>query len=220
MKANREENTQSRSAVSRPWDFLSVLLPLLVLTMLIPQAVRGEQSLPGDSVYALSATLENELGKALQWRDLRGEPRLVSMVYTRCRMSCPLIIHQGMSVQQRLLEEGAAAPRLLIISMDPDHDTPEVLAETMTRYRLSPQRATFLRPRDHQERTIAALLDIRFRQRDDGGFDHTNAWLLLDADGRIVARTEKMAGVPDPAFVREVEAVMASHHSQAQGDHR
>ncbi|WOD29669.1 SCO family protein [Alloalcanivorax xenomutans] len=219
MKANREKNTQSRPAVCRPWDCLSVLLPLLVLAMLMPQAVRGEQSPPGDSVYALSATVQNEKGETLRWQDLRGQPRLVSMVYTRCRMSCPLIIHQGMSVQQRLLEEGSAVPRLLIISMDPDHDTPDVLAGTMARYRLTPGRATFLRPRDHQERTIAALLDIRFRQRDDGGFDHTNAWLLLDADGRIVARTEKMAGAPDPAFVREVEAVMAAYHSQAQGDH-
>lgn len=210
MKANRQEKVQ----YLKPWDCLSVLVPLLVLAILVPQSVWGERRLPSDSVYALSATVENEQGETLQWQDLRGQPHLVSMVYTRCRMSCPLIIHQGMSVQQRLLEEGKAVPRLLVISMDPVHDTPEVLAATMARYRLSPERATFLRPRDHQERTLAALLDIRFRPRDDGGFDHTNVWLLLDAEGRVVARTEKMTGAPDPSFVRQVEALMASHSSQ------
>jgi protein SCO1/2 len=38
----------------------------------------------------------------------------------------------------------------------------------------------------------------------NGDFNHTSALVLLDAEGRIVARTEKIGSVPDPEFVAAV----------------
>jgi protein SCO1/2 len=48
------------------------------------------------------------------------------------------------------------------------------------------------------------VLGVRYRQLADGDFNHTSALLLLDADGRILARTEKLGGVPDPEFLAAV----------------
>ena len=53
-------------------------------------------------------------------------------------------------------------------------------------------------------RAVAGLLGIRYRQLADGEFNHTSALVLLDAEGRIVARTEQVGSKPDPEFVAAV----------------
>jgi hypothetical protein len=45
---------------------------------------------------------------------------------------------------------------------------------------------------------------LSYRQLANGDFTHTSGLLLLDRDGRIVARTEHVGSVADPAFVRAV----------------
>ena len=51
---------------------------------------------------------------------------------------------------------------------------------------------------------IAGVLGIRYRALADGEFNHTSALVLLDAHGRELARTEKLGGTPDPAFIAAV----------------
>ena len=51
------------------------------------------------------------------------------------------------------------------------------------------------------------MLGVRYRQLADGGFNHTSALVLLDGDGRIVARTEKIGSVVDPEFIAAVHRV-------------
>ena len=53
-------------------------------------------------------------------------------------------------------------------------------------------------------RQAAGVLGIRYRELADGNFNHTSALVLLDAQGRVLARTERMGSVPDPAFVTAV----------------
>jgi protein SCO1/2 len=57
-------------------------------------------------------------------------------------------------------------------------------------------------------RSVAGVLDVRYRQLSDGEFNHTSALILLDANGRILARTEKMGSEVDPAFVAAVRAAL------------
>jgi protein SCO1/2 len=49
---------------------------------------------------------------------------------------------------------------------------------------------------------------VRYRKLADGDFNHTSALILLDADGRIIARTEKMGAVPDPEFLKAVKKAL------------
>ena len=56
-------------------------------------------------------------------------------------------------------------------------------------------------------RKLAAILGIQYRQLDDGDFNHTSVLILLDAEGRIAARSEKM-GKTDPAFVDAIRRVL------------
>ncbi len=173
-----------------------------------PAAAASPQALPSNSVYQLPLVLTDQHGKARDWRGRRGKPQLVAMFYSNCRYICPLIIESGKAVERQLTPAQQAKLGVLYISMDPERDTPKRLAQLVRERRIDDRRWTLAAPRAGDVRSVAGLLDIRYRQLSDGEFNHTSALILLDADGRILARTEKMGSEVDPAFVAAVKAAL------------
>jgi protein SCO1/2 len=171
------------------------------------QADHGS-ALPSDSVYQLPLVLTDQDGKARDWRERRGKPQLVAMFYSSCRYICPLIIEGGKAVQRQLDPAQRAKLGVLYISMDPARDTPARLAEVVRERRIGDAGWTLASPRPADVRAVAGVLDIKYRQLSDGEFNHTSALILLDANGRIVARTEKIGSEVDPAFVAAVKAAL------------
>ncbi|MBI3327655.1 MAG: SCO family protein, partial [Nitrospinae bacterium] len=75
-------------------------------------------------------------------RDLRNKVWVANFVYTQCTETCPT---QSLQVS-RLQAEFAQEPdlRLVSITVDPERDTPEVLARYAERYGADPERWLFL----------------------------------------------------------------------------
>jgi protein SCO1/2 len=96
-----------------------------------------------------------------------------------------------------------------MISLDPLHDTPAVLADTARTHRL-PAHWQLLQPGKDEVRALASVLDVRYRARDDGSINHTSVLVLLDADGRILARSEVATAAPDPVFVAAVRQALVA----------
>jgi protein SCO1/2 len=61
-------------------------------------------------------------------------PVLVNFIFTTCTTICP-ILSAGFSNLQGMLGEEASRVQLVSISIDPEHDTPEVLKQYQRRYR-------------------------------------------------------------------------------------
>lgn len=182
--------------------------PATALAAASPVAPAQAAAVPSDSVYQLPLVLTDQHGKARDWRQRRGKPQLVAMFYSNCRFICPLIIESGKAVERQLTPAQQAKLGVLYISMDPARDTPARLAQLVKERRIDDARWTLASPRAADVRAVAGVLDIRYRQLSDGEFNHTSALLLLDADGRILARTEKMGSDVDPAFLAAVESVL------------
>ena len=165
-------------------------------------------SLPGNSVYQLSLPLTDQYGKTWDWRSRRGHPQLVAMFYTSCPDMCPLIVDGGKAVEHALSTTERAELRILFISLDPRHDTPAALMGIANNRKLDPARWSLASPRPGDVRGVAGVLGVRYRQLADSEVNHTSALLLLDRDGRIVTRTEKIGSMVDPEFVAAVRRVL------------
>ena len=99
-------------------------------------------------------------------------------------------------------------------SMDGDFRTqfvrdPAALKQVFDKRRLPADRWTLARTEAAGVRRLAAVLGIRYRPLADGEFNHTSALVLLDGEGRVLARTETLGSVPDPAFLAAVKAALA-----------
>ena len=173
-------------------------------------AVARQPPLPPDSVYQLDVELADQAGKRQPWRAQRGKPRLVAMFYTSCQYICPLIVDSGKAIERQLTPAEQDRIGITLISMDPRRDTPKALAAVVARRKLDTRRWTLASPRQNDVRQIAGVLGVRYRQLADGEFNHTSALVLLDAEGRVLARTEKMGSQPDPEFVASVRKALAA----------
>lgn len=159
---------------------------------------------PRDSVYQLPLVLTDQSGRASDWRTRRGRPQLVSMFYTSCQYICPLIVDSGKAIEKSLTPAQQQRLGILLISMDPQRDTPAALKQIVDKRRLDTARWTLASPPKDEVRAVAGVLGIRYRQLADGEFNHISALVLLDADGRILARTEQVGSRPDPEFLAAV----------------
>ena len=167
-------------------------------------AAAAPAALPDDSIYLLEDRFSDQAGQAFTLADRRGKPQLVAMFYTSCQYICPLIVDSGKAMEKNLTPAQQRNLGILLVSMDPARDTPQALQAVVEKRRLDTGRWTLASPPPGQVRALAGVLGIRYRQLADGEFNHTSALVLLDANGRILARTEQMGSRPDPEFLAAV----------------
>lgn len=202
------------NAIRRSILFWMMLAATLLAAMLFAPAAALAQSaavrpLPRDSIYHLPAVLIDQHGKAADWRAHRGRPQMVAMFYTSCRYICPLIVDSAKGIEHALTPAERARLGILLISMDPTRDTPAALKSVFDKRKLDAARWSLASPQPGDVRAIAGALGIRYRALADGEFNHSSALVLLDAEGRIVARTERMGARPDPEFLATVKRALA-----------
>ena len=86
----------------------------------------------GDYGRVTPFTLTERSGRRVSHDDLHGLVWVANFIYTECKETCPT---QSLEIA-RLQQEFAGAPdlRLVSITVDPQHDTPEVLRRYAERY--------------------------------------------------------------------------------------
>ena len=187
----------------------AVLLTAIVWAL---PALAVTAPLPRDSVYQSTVQLTDAQSRRFAWSTQRGQAQLVSMFYTSCRFVCPMLVDGAKAIRQSLTDEDRARLGVTLVSLDPRRDTPQVLKRMQKERDLDPTYWTLARPESQDVRVIAGLLGIRYRALADGEFNHTTVLVLLDPDGRVIARTEKVGGLPDPVFLAAVRRTLAPPH--------
>ena len=178
------------------------LMMVLSLLLFVGQ-VFAATPLPGDSVYQLQAKLTDQNGQTTPWSSRQGRVQLVSMFYTSCGMVCPMIVDTMKLTDKAIDEPARSRLDMLLISFDPERDSVSALSEYADRRKLASPRWTLARTEPGDARKVAALLGLQYRKLPDGDFNHSSELILLDAEGRILART-MIIGRVDPEFVQAV----------------
>jgi len=162
---------------------------------------------PTDSVYRLDVPLVDQDGNGQHLADRRGKPLVVGMFYTSCHNVCPLIVDTMLATERALASNGSDGVDVLFVSFDAARDDPVALRRTADSRKLDARRWTLARTEPADVRKLAAVLGIQYRELEDGEFNHSSALILLDGEGRISARTEKI-GTTDPAFIDAIEKTL------------
>lgn len=184
---------------------------IVLLLALLPLFSVAAAELPRDSVYQLDAALVDQDGTPLRFASLAGEVRVVTMFYANCPYVCPMIIDTLKRTERELADGERARFRVLMVTLDPERDTPEALRAVADERKLDTTRYTLARSEPKDVRKLAALLGIQYRQLENRDFNHSSALVLIDAQGRVLARSSRI-GEADPEFVAAVKAALAAHH--------
>ena len=141
---------------------LLIALPLLFAGLPLAAA-----QLPGESIYHLPVTLTDQDGHDFRFAERRGKPQLVSMFYTSCQYVCPLIIDTLRKTQAALAQDGGKKLDVLLVSFDPERDTPARLKQVFGERKLDAN-WTLARTDETSVRKLAAVLDIQYRALANG----------------------------------------------------
>ena len=76
-------------------------------------------------------------------KELAGEPYLVSFFFTSCATVCPPVMEEMKHIQDELIERKSPT-RLVSITVDPEHDSPERLTAYASKLGAESSRWTFL----------------------------------------------------------------------------
>ncbi|NOT01392.1 MAG: SCO family protein [Phycisphaerales bacterium] len=130
--------------------------------------------------------LTRETGESVSADDLRNRIWIADFVFTRCAGPCPRMTQAFHDLQQRFAQLPGIA--LVSISVDPEYDTPQVLARYARDYAADPARWMFLTG----DRDAIYNLSIKgFKLAVDTGEDyehmilHSTKAVLIDGSLRI-----------------------------------
>ena len=144
---------------------------------------------PSDfSVYHVESTWTDQRGTERKLRSLEGRVQVVAMVYTSCAYACPRIMMDMKRIEAELGPEYAEDVGFLVVSIDPERDTPERLAEFARGSRLDAERWTLLNGADGDIRELAVLLGVQYRETAPGEWVHSNLITVLDRNGEVIHR--------------------------------
>jgi len=157
-------------------------------------------------------TLVSEQGKTVTRADYAGSVWIADFIFTRCGGSCPILSAKMAALSERTRD--VPSIRYVSFGVDPEHDTPEVLAEYGRKLGADPARWSFL----HGTRPVVrALIKDGFRLAiEDAAADsvepilHSTRFVLVDGDGTIRGYYDGMDQPPVDVLEKDARALAAS----------
>jgi protein SCO1/2 len=140
----------------------------------------------GESIFELPSRWTDAAGRATTLAALRGGPRVLAMIYTNCTSMCPLTL----TAMQRIEQATDSTVRFVLVTLDPERDTPAQLAQYARDHGLAASRWTLLTGSPDATRELSAVLSLRYRKYSATDFAHSNTFFILDAHGVIARRHE------------------------------
>lgn len=128
--------------------------------------------------------LTNQRGQKFGSADLRGKVYVVDFIYTSCGGPCPRMTKTMERIQKRTKNLGTAF-QLLTITVDPENDTPEKLAEYARGYHVNPTRWNFLTGTEADIQRIVVKGFKSAMTKEEAAMGHSERLLLVDGDGAI-----------------------------------
>jgi protein SCO1/2 len=144
---------------------------------------------PGEPVA--DAPLVDQSGQALPFSTLKGHRVALTFIYTRCPLVefCPRMVYHFRTLQQLVKSAPDLADvRLLTVTLDPEFDTPAVLAPYAERAGADPARWSFVTGEPAAVAQFASQFGLYVERNPDNAIDitHNLVTALVDAGGRLV----------------------------------
>ena len=182
---------------------------LLALRLQTPAEPESALVLPAPNPVP-EFSLVDQYGSPADPSVFEGQWDLVFFGFTHCPDICPTTLQVLAAAQQQLSEQGQAPlPRIVLVSVDPERDTPEAMSGYVSHFGTG---SIGLTGDLSQIRALADGLGIFFEKRegegDNYGVDHSAAVLVIDPQGRL----HGLFGAPHRAedYVHDLPILMAA----------
>ncbi|GLC89306.1 SCO family protein [Lysinibacillus piscis] len=159
---------------------------------------------------------ENQRGEQVSLDSLKGKPWIGMYIFTKCVSVCPPMTFNMTQVQEKLQKRGIEDYNIVAFSVDPETDTPDVLANYLAKYNV-PDASKWNLLTGYSQTYIEQFAEkstkILVRKNPDPNDDqviHGNQFFLVDKDGKMVKMyngyADNAEDVPIDMVVSDIES--------------
>ncbi|WP_314203828.1 SCO family protein [Capnocytophaga bilenii] len=163
------------------------------------------------SIYNLPEVWTTQNGDDIALKELKGNVLVVVMIYTSCKTACPILIKDMREIRKQVdtqIPKTAKGVKYLLVSIDPETDTPEHLKAFAKENNMDDDQWLFLRSNEEQTREFAAVLAVNYKQISPVDFSHSNIISVFNKKGELVSQQEGL-GIDYEKTVTEVKKQLA-----------
>ena len=137
----------------------------------------------------------NQDGDVVSLEDLRGKVVLLTAVYSRCGLTCPVTLREAGEVAGGLELQERDDLTIAVLTLDPEFDTQEIMSRLASTHGLETPLFQFL---SGDAAEVGRVLDSyefsRWQIPSTNDINHTNVAVLIDRDGEVAFRLPITAG--------------------------
>jgi protein SCO1/2 len=128
-------------------------------------------------------TLTDQDNRRFRFSSTGGKLVLVTFVFTTCPDICPLFTAKFAMIQRKLAEQKRAEHRLLVITTDPERDTPAALKAYAKGFNVDFNHWSFLTGSKEELAKVWQAFGVNVTKFRSGQIQHTGLATLIDLQG-------------------------------------
>ncbi|MBX7115783.1 MAG: SCO family protein [Myxococcaceae bacterium] len=157
------------------------------MTSLVLAALLYATPAPQANVFTLETHWRAEDGSDRAFSTLKGRPFVLAFIYTSCPGTCPLTTAKLKRLDAALKAQKTPLP-MVVVSLDPEHDTPQAVHHYRERYALEhAEHWSVFVGAEAALRTLTQLLDFKYAQNPESKqIMHDNTVYLISRGGEVL----------------------------------
>jgi protein SCO1 len=184
-------NRQLKIITTAIWG-LSVLAMVGVVAGVLVRRPGGQPDRELPVLYpAPTFSLTNQNGQTVTDQALRGTTWIAGFVFTRCTGPCPMMTQKMAAMQGQVTNPNV---KFVLFTVDPEHDTPEVLTAFAEKYKADQSRWHLLTgPTPKLYEAAAGMKVTAIPANGENPIVHSQRFLLVDPEGQVRAAYDSLS---------------------------
>lgn len=156
-----------------------------------------------ESIFNLTSQWNTEEGNVIELKDLKGKTLVMVMIYTTCKAACPRLVADMRNIEKQIPKKYNKNLRYVLVSIDPETDTPTRLKTFAKENLMDDEHWTFLQGTKTSVREFANVLAVKYKQISPLDFSHSNIISVFNPQGELVHQQEGL-GVDNKETVSKI----------------
>lgn len=147
-------------------------------------------SISQESIYNLTSKWKTQDNKTIELKDLKGKVTVMVMIYTSCKAACPRLVADMRDIESKMPKDKLSDLNFVLVSIDPEVDTPERLKAFSKANYMDAPHWTFLQGTKSTVQEFANVLAVKYKQIAPMDFSHSNIISVFNKEGELLHQQE------------------------------
>jgi len=163
----------------------------------------NDAGISDESIFNLTTSWNTEEDEIIKLEELKGKTLVVVMIYTTCKAACPRLVADMRNIEAQIPDENIKDLRFVLVSIDPETDTPKRLKAFAKENFMDDEQWTFLQGTESGVREFANVLSVKYKEISPMDFSHSNIISVFNTKGELIHQQQGL-GVNNKETVKTI----------------